>query len=151
MSISKFLNQVEHDTLPYWPWRNDYILTLESFEKVDLGFLNTLFDTKSEYQPQKAEKSRFSKFILQVEHDTQANWHWKKWLYFDPGIIWEGGSWVFKFTFWYQIRISTTKSWKMLIFKIHPSGGAWHPAGTDHEEMTIFWPWNHLRRWLLGF
>ena len=42
------------------------ILTLESFEKVDPRFLNSIFDSKSEYQSQKAEKCRFSKLINQV-------------------------------------------------------------------------------------
>ena len=25
------------------------------------------------------------------------------------------------------------------------------PCHTDHEEMSTFWPWNRLRRWILGF
>ena len=63
-----------------------------------------------------------------------------KWLYFDPGIIWEGGSWVFKFTFRYQIRISTSKSRKISIFKIHTSGGAWHPAVLTIKKWVYFDP-----------
>ena len=72
----EFILQVEYDTLLNWPWTNEYILTLESPEKIALGVLNSVFDTKWDYQPQKAEKCRFSKFIYQVVHDTLPNWPW---------------------------------------------------------------------------
>ena len=65
---------MEYDTLPNWPWQNEYILTLESLEKVAHGVLNSVFDAKSDYQPEKTDKCRFSKFICQVDYDTLPNW-----------------------------------------------------------------------------
>ena len=62
----------------------------------------------------------------------------KKWAYFDTGIIWEGGSWCFEFSFWYQIRSSTSKGWKMSIFKIHLSGGLWQPAELTMNKWAYF-------------
>ena len=61
-----------------------------------------------------------------------------KWAYFDTGIIWEGGSWCFEFSFWYQIRSSTSKGWKMLIFKIHRTGGVWHLPDRTMNEWVYF-------------
>ena len=61
----------------------------------------------------------------------------QKWVYFDTGITWEDGSWCFEFSFWCQIRLSPWKDWQMSIFKIHLSGGLWHPAKLSLKRRKI--------------
>ena len=56
------------DSLPNWLWKNEYILILKSSEKLVHVSSSLLFDAKSEYQTQKAQKWRFWKFIYQLEY-----------------------------------------------------------------------------------
>ena len=56
------------DSLPIWPWRNEYILILKSSKKPVHGFSSSFLDAKSEYQSQKAQKWKFWKFIYELEY-----------------------------------------------------------------------------------
>ena len=83
------------------------------------------------------------KLLIFKIHLSGGVWHlakltMKKWVHFDTGITWEGDSWCFEFSFWYQIRPSTFKGWKLLIFKIHPSCWVWHLAKLTMKKWVYF-------------
>ena len=141
---------MEYDTLPNLPWTNEYILTLKSPEKVTTGVLNSVYDTKLEYQPLTAEKYRFWKFIYQVEYDPLPNLPWTN----EYILTLETPKKVaLGVLIQFLIPNQTINLLRQKNFDFQNSSIRWSMTvcRTEHEQMSIFWHWNHLRRWLFVF
>ena len=61
--------------------------------------------------------------------------------------------WLLVFRIQFLIPNQTINIYRLKNVDFQNSSIMWSmtPCQTDHEKMSIFWHWNHLRRWLLVF